>query len=148
MDIILSQFKPHEHLPAFSEFKRYMKPIVDSAIGWDEDFQRSSFESRLQPEWFRWILSNGEKVGYVCSRIKSSSLHIHLLIIFEHQHRKGFASSVIKAIKSEANSQRLDLTLSCFKNNLPAANLYKQLKFEISSEDEHFYNFISVVEHS
>ncbi|WP_114724825.1 GNAT family N-acetyltransferase [Vibrio cholerae] len=146
MEVILSKFEKHEHSSAFRDFKLYMKPIVDSAIGWDEDIQRTSFESRLQPEWFSWILCNGEKVGYVCSRFKPSSLHIHLLIIFAHEQRKGFASSVIKKLKAQANSQQLDLTLSCFKNNVPAASMYKRLEFVIDSEDEHFYNFISAAE--
>ena len=67
MEIILSKFKKHEHSSAFDDFRLYMKPIVDSAVGWDENFQRTSFESKLKPEWFSWILCNGEKVGYTCS---------------------------------------------------------------------------------
>ncbi len=63
MEIILSKFKQHEHSSAFDDFRLYMKPIVDSAIGWDENFQRTSFESKLKPEWFSWILCNGKKVA-------------------------------------------------------------------------------------
>ena len=50
MEIVFSKFKRHEYSSAFDDFKLYIKPIVDSAIGWDEDFQRTSFESRLKPE--------------------------------------------------------------------------------------------------
>ncbi len=145
MEIVFSKFKKHEYSSAFDDFKLYMKPIVDSAIGWDEDFQRTSFESRLKPEWFSWILYNDEKVGYVCSRLKSSSVHIHLLIIYMDKQRKGFASTVLKKLKQQANSQQLDLTLSCFKKNESAACMYKSLEFAIDSEDELFYNFRSVV---
>ena len=146
MEITLTKFKKHEQSSAYDDFKLYMKPIIDSAIGWDEDFQRTSFESRLKPEWFRWILYNGEKVGYVCSRLKSSSIHIHMLIIYWDKQRRGFASAVLEQLKQQANLQQLDLTLSCFKNNEPAARMYKRLEFVIDSEDELFYNFINVPE--
>ncbi|EJG1707960.1 GNAT family N-acetyltransferase [Vibrio parahaemolyticus] len=146
MEIILSKFKKHEHSSAFDDFKLYMKPIVESAVGWDESFQRTSFESKLEPEWFSWIICNGEKVGYVCSRLKSSSIHIHLLIIYTDSQRKGFGSTVIQKLKQQANLQQLDLTLSCFKSNEPAARMYKRLEFVTDSEDEFFYNFISAAE--
>ena len=146
MEIILLKVKKYECSPAFDDFKFYMKPIIDSVIGWNEDFQRTSFESKLKPEWFSWILCNGEKVGYVCSRLKSSSIHIHLLIIYMDKQRKGFASIVLKKLKQQANSQQLDLTLSCFKKNESAVSMYKKLGFVIDSEDEIFYNFISALE--
>ena len=146
MEITLTKFKKHEQSSAYDDFKLYMKPIIDSAIGWDEDFQRTSFESRLKPEWFSWILYNGEKVGYVCSRLKSSSIHIHMLIIYWDKQRRGFASAVLEQLKQQANLQQLDLTLSCFKNNESAARMYKRLEFVIDSEDELFYNFIHVPE--
>ena len=92
-------------------------------------------------KWFSWILYNGEKVGYVCCRLKSSSVHIHLLIIYIDKQRKGFASTVLKKLKQQANSQQLDLTLSCFKKNESAVCMYKSLEFTIDSEDELFYNF-------
>lgn len=142
MNIEFSKLEEQEIFPLFVIFKTYMKPIIENAIGWNEQFQRESFTARLQPEWFNWILCNGEKVGLICKRRKESSLHLHLLIIFSNVQRSGIGSLVVEQLKVDAQNQQLDLTLSCFKNNEPAVMLYRQQGFVVSTEDEHFYDFI------
>ncbi len=118
-----------------------MQQIIESAIGWDEVFQRDNFLDHLQPQWFYWILLNNERAGLACYRHKPTSLHIHLLIVFESAQRKGVASLTIQELLHQAHSVKKPLTLSCFKNNLPAINLYGKLDFEAISQDEHFYSF-------
>jgi len=141
MDVIFSKLGAEERTAAFSAFKKYMKPVVDRAFGWDEEFQRSGFHSHLKAEWFYWIYIRDEKVGILCKRQKENSIHIHLLIIFTEAQRKGIATAVTQALISNAGEQKVALTLSCFKNNKPALNLYKKLGFSIKSQDEHFYDF-------
>ncbi|WP_261809157.1 GNAT family N-acetyltransferase [Vibrio zhugei] len=120
-----------------------MQSVITVALGWDEKFQRNGFESRLHPEWFRWVYCNNEKVGLVCSHLTDNSLHVHLLIIFTEAQRKGIAFKVLNLLEFEANNHNLNVTLSCFKNNKPALSMYYKLGYSVSSEDEYFYNFIS-----
>ncbi|EPJ43593.1 MAG: acetyltransferase, gnat family [Osedax symbiont Rs1] len=145
MKIALSRLKAVELESAFEIFKTYMKPIIEDAFGWDDIFQKNGFQGRLEPEWFSWILFNEEKVGLLCSRLKEDSLHIHLLIIFTQVQKQGLATLVTNKLRTEAHNQQLPLTLSCFKNNQPALNLYKKLGYTVNSEDEFFYEFISTV---
>ncbi|MEZ8295491.1 GNAT family N-acetyltransferase [Vibrio splendidus] len=143
MKIEFLKLKKDELSEAFEIFKAYMKPVIDGAFGWDEGFQKNGFESRLKLDWFSWILVDGEKVGLVCNRLKQNSIHIHLLVIFTEAQRRGLASSVTQKLNNEANERQLNLTLSCFKNNEVALQLYKRLGFVIISEDEHFYDLVN-----
>ena len=143
MEIVLSRLEVEDRDASFEIFKTYLKPFIDDAFAWDEEFQRNGFESHLHAEWFSWVLTSKEKMGLVCKRWKDSSLHIHLLVTFTSAQRTGIATSVMLKLKAEAAEQNKDLTLSCFKNNDPALRLYKSLGFVVASEDEYFYEFTS-----
>jgi len=142
MEIFFSKLEKQERETAFEIFQKYMKPVIDDAFGWNDEFQRNGFESHLKQEWFSWVLVNDKKSGVVCSCLKENSIHIHLLIIFTEAQRKGIATSVTRLLKTEASDIGKDLTLSCFKNNEPALNLYKKLGFIVKSESEYSYDFI------
>ena len=146
LDIEFTRLYSEERGMPFEIYKAYMKPIIDDAFGWDEEFQRNGFESNLDPDWFSWVLvedkGKTKKAGLTCSRYKRRSLHIHLLVVFAEEQRKGIATSVVKKLKAQAYAENTHLTLNCFKNNVPALNLYRNLGFVINSEDEHFYRFI------
>jgi ribosomal protein S18 acetylase RimI-like enzyme len=143
MKIVHSKIDKGELGSVFDFFKTYMKPVIDDAFGWDEEFQRKEFESHYESEWFSWVFCGEEKVGLVCSRFKENSLHIHLIIIFSQVQRRGIASSVVCKFRAEAHAEQLDITLSCFKNNTPAVSLYEKLGFVVLTQDEYFYDFIS-----
>ena len=124
-----------------------MKPIIDDGFGWDEEFQRNSFGSNLDSDWFNWVLVGDKKgatnkVGLVCSRFKRRSLHIHLLIIFAEEQKKGIGSATVNKFKAQAYAENTNLTLNCFKHNVPALNLYRNMGFVVNSEEEYFYRFI------
>jgi len=142
MNIVFSKISPEERNASFDVFKKYLKPVIDDAFGWDEEFQSNGFKTHLKPDWFSWILVEDVKAGLVCSRSKQSSIHIHLLVVFLEYQRNGIASSVVNKLKSDAAAENTDLTLNCFKNNIAAVSLYKKLGFVVMSEEEHFYRFI------
>ena len=142
MMTLLQPITNFEYELAFEIYERYMKQVIGEAFGWEDGFQRDGFNANLRPEWFSWVISSGEKVGLVCGRLKDTSLHIHLLIVFEKFQRQGYAASIASALHVKASKQGLDLTLSCLKNNNPAMSLYTGLGFVASSEDEYFYNLI------
>ncbi|MFM2483541.1 GNAT family N-acetyltransferase [Celerinatantimonas yamalensis] len=144
MAIQLLQISNDEFEETFGIFKQYMYPIIDAAIGWDEVYQSNGFRSHLKPEWFSWITVKGQRVGLVCHRFREASLHIHLLIIFSHAQRKGLASEVLNALEVEASNCDKLVTLSCFKNNNQAFELYNKNGYVIHAEDEMFYDLIKM----
>ena len=141
MKLRFSSIGVKEYGQVFELFKLYLKPIIEDAIGWDEDFQKNGFTNRLPLESFSWIKVDGNRVGLVCFKTLEDKIHIHLLIIFEAYQKQGFAVLVTEYFKSLALNNHKHLTLSCFKNNVPAIKLYKKLNFLIESEDKHFFDF-------
>ena len=147
MDIEFSKLDLEERERSFELYKTYMKPVIEDAFGWDEKFQRNGFESNLDPDWFSWILVQSEKGGYlkaglVCSRFKRRSLHIHLFLVFAEEQRKRIGHSAVQKLKEQAYTEKTNVTLSCFKNNIPALSFYKSLGFVVESEEEYFYRFV------
>jgi ribosomal protein S18 acetylase RimI-like enzyme len=145
MDLEFTKVQESDFESTFEVFKNHMKSVIESAFGWDEQFQESGFKSRLRLEWFHWITQKKSRVGLVCYKTSQESVHIHLLVIFAEAQRQGLGSAVSKHIAGIAHSHNLPLTLRCFKNNEPALSLYRKLGFSVASEDEHFYDFISKV---
>lgn len=139
MNIEFSKMEVKDSGEAFEIFRKYMKPTVDAAIGWDEQFQRSGFDSKWNPDHFSWIVSDAEKAGFVCCRLRENSVHIHLLIVFEGAQRTGIATSVMERLREDAFAKCRGLTLSCFKNNAPALSLYKRYGFVVCSDEGCFY---------
>lgn len=143
MELELKKIEAEEIPQTFELFKQYMRPVIEVAFGWDEEFQESGFKSRLLPDWFSWIVVNNETVGLVCFKKQEYSLYIHLLIIFSEHQRNGVGKLVTEHLRRHAEEEGGELTLSCFKNNDPALNLYKKLKFETVAEDRYFYHLSS-----
>ncbi len=144
------QFKPlghHECLKAFELYKDYLKPIVAAAIGWDEDYQKNSFNRRLQADGFHSVELDDKPVGMIYFKNGETSTHLHFLIIFSEAQRQGIGSLVIRRLQSLAVETGRPMTLSCFKNNKPAVNFYKKLGFYATAEDEFFYDFVCEFEH-
>jgi len=125
---------------AFDSFKFYMHSVIDETFGWDETFQKKGFYDNYSLDWLSWVYRNNHKVGLVCARKASDSLHLHLLIVFEQYQRTGIA----KLVLSDLMGKEQTITLSSFKNNLPAIRLYHKMGFQRVSEDEHFYSYKAV----
>ncbi|OUS38685.1 GNAT family N-acetyltransferase ['Osedax' symbiont bacterium Rs2_46_30_T18] len=143
MDLHFKQIKQTELAVTFDLFKRHMKPIIEEAFGWDDSYQENGFKKRLKLSWFHWVYSEQSPVGLVCYKTTTESVHIHLLIVFDEMQRQGFGKNISRALLAIAHQQGLPLTLSCFKNNRPAYNLYNMLGFTVNAEDQHFYSMIN-----
>ncbi len=141
MKLFFKKIDMIESSQLFELFKKYMQPVVEKAIGWDEKFQLNGFHNCLRLEWFFWVEVSGEIVGLVCFKELEKTIKIHLLIIFESHQGNGYGELVIYHLKNRAMKVNNSLKLSCFKNNEPALCLYRKLKFKIVSEDKHFIYF-------
>lgn len=136
-----AKIKASEFDKAYDLFKSYMSPVIQQAIGWDEEFQRTGFTNNYRPEWLHWVCSDGKKLGLLCIREKSECLHIHLVIVFEQFQGTGKGYDILSDLQKQANDKPQPITLSSFKCNERAIKFYKSMGFGVVSEDEHFYSF-------
>jgi len=136
-EIVYKPLDETEFEAAFDFFKFYMHGVIDETFGWDDAFQKKGFYDNYSLDWLFWVYRNNHKVGLVCARKASKSLHLHLLIVFEEYQRTGVATLILSDLMGKENA----MTLSSFKNNLPAISLYQKMGFERANEDEHFYSY-------
>lgn len=125
---------------AFLLYKSALKPIIENAFGWDEEFQKKRFHTKYEPNWFYWIEVNSQRIGYVCFFETKLELHISLLIIFDAFRNKTFGRNIMDTLQQRAFQESLKVTLSSFKNNSGAVRFYRNLGYEIVAEDSYFYD--------
>jgi ribosomal protein S18 acetylase RimI-like enzyme len=125
---------------AFIHYKSALKPIIEDAFGWIEDFQNKRFHSKYDPRWFYWIEANSQHIGYVCFFETTSELHVSLLIIFEAFRNQSYGRNIMGILQQQAIQKSIKVTLSSFKNNTGAVRFYKNLGYDIVSEDTYFYD--------
>lgn len=127
-----------EYPSLFSIYKKYLYPAISSSFGWNEDYQLHRFSVSYQPEWFDWIMFNGERLGIVCTKQEEVTVHIHLLVIFEKYQKKGIGSAVMKYIQRSYSDKVTKCHLSAFKSNQQVIDFYLSLGYKTVSEDEYF----------
>lgn len=140
MSIIFEQMDDPYSEEVFALTKEGLYPFVDKVFGWDDEFQRQRMRDDYKPEWFYWVYDSGSKVGYVCFKPYEQSLHLHLIVLAERFIGNGLGKKVMEAVHKIAEKESRDVTLSCFKCNKRAVNLYNSLNYEVT-EEEHFFLF-------
>lgn len=125
----------------FFLLKNGIHPYVEKVFGWSDAFQRKRLKEHYQPEWFYWVFAEDEKVGFVCFKRYEGGLHLHLMVISKEHQGLGIGKRVMATIHRIAHSEQRQITLSSFKCNQRAVNLYLTLGYEVTDEEEHFLLF-------
>ncbi|MUK38315.1 GNAT family N-acetyltransferase [Aliivibrio fischeri] len=138
--IIFQRVTDCEYPSLFSIYKKYLKPTIEEALGWNELYQQQRFNQSYQKEWFDWIMYNGERLGIICTKPDAirSTIHIHLLIVFEKYQNKGVGTAVMKCYQKHYSDVVTKSCLSAFKVNKSVINFYLSLGYQVVREDEHF----------
>lgn len=141
MSITFEQMDDPYSEEVFRLTKEGLYPFVDEVFGWDDKFQRQRMHDDYKRDWFYWVIESNTKVGYVCFKPYDQSLHLHLIILAKKFIGNGLGKKVMESIHKVAEKENRDVTLSSFKCNKRAVNLYKSLNYEITEEEEHFLLF-------
>lgn len=127
---------------AYQIFKRVMQSYIKKTWGWNELFQRHSFQENLPASGFTIISLSGVDIGGYCLKNKPDHLYLEMLLIDSEWQRKGYGTQVIQQLLLQAQAEGLPIKLSVLKNN-PAFEFYQTLGFVVENEDCFRYQLAS-----
>lgn len=125
----------------FQHIKSGLYASVDAVFGWNDEFQRQRIKDEYRAEWFYWAVEGDRCLGLVCFKPYDQALHLHLIVVDEALRGQGVGRKIMHAIHHLADTQARAVTLSSFRCNTAALNLYQSLGYEITSEEPDFLLF-------
>ena len=119
--------------------KQNMKEAVSKTWGtWDEEFQKDFFTDRFDPNKYKLIIVNENKIG-ILSIQNLEYVKIDEIQISPTFQGKGIGSKILLDIVAKAQLQKKDVHLQVLKVNDRAKKLYYKLGFNDSGETETHY---------
>ncbi|WP_081083319.1 GNAT family N-acetyltransferase [Burkholderia anthina] len=125
----------------FAQYEAALRDHIDSAFGWDDEFQRRRFIESYTRSDIRLVRVGANTAGYAVVRMLDDAIHLSLLILKPSFQRQGIGKDVLTSLMSEAARTGKAITLSCLRSNSEAVAFYESMKFQVTSTDEHFVNY-------
>lgn len=123
---------------AFIFYKVSLEDVIAKTFGWNEEFQRSRFFNQYQLNWFYWIKTDSQRVGYICFWQSDLEIHVSLIIIVPEKQRHSYGRQIMLHLHNQARESGRKITLSSFKKNEGAIRFYETLGYKIIGSDENF----------
>ncbi len=136
MDSQLRRAVAHDANWLFAIYRSTMKPNIDAAWGWDEEFQRNAFKQHLPLTDWTVIVQNQQALGGYIVYEKPDHLWLEMIIVAPEFQRRGVADAVMDHLKNTDQSGRI--RLSVMKVN-PALQFYLQRGFTQYDQDDWSY---------
>jgi ribosomal protein S18 acetylase RimI-like enzyme len=131
-------------LPAFEEdkteiwnmFVPAMRPHIEKIWGWEDNWQTNEFNSRFFELNTSFIVSDGNKLGYVQYSLNEADTYLNMVILSPNFQRQSLGNYVLNEI--QGLQQGKPLRLRCFHVNERALNFYKENGFSVIESEENF----------
>ncbi len=115
-----------------------LKEYITQTWGWDDDWQKQSFERNFNPDDGEIIVINGKDAGFLWVVEKETETLLASIRILPEFQNKGIGTKLIKKLIGKSQKKNKPVRLQVLKIN-PAKKLYKRLGFEIFAETKtHF----------
>jgi len=129
---------------AYTLFRRHLKPYIEQTWGWDEVFQKHSFEANLPAAHWQIVSIStqgiGQDIGAYCIKYKADHIHLAMLVVQAELQGKGLGRGIIEHIQQLATARRSEIRLSVLKCN-PAHHFYRSTGFRVTAQDPERYQF-------
>jgi ribosomal protein S18 acetylase RimI-like enzyme len=122
-------------------FKSCLQEYISATWGWDELFQRHSFDENITAADFVIARWKNEDIGGYSLQKKDGYLYLEMLLVEPCWQRQGLGRVIMQHLIEQSAQQRLPLRLSVLKTN-PAADFYTRLGLHTESEDQYRYRMI------
>ncbi|MEJ7698142.1 MAG: GNAT family N-acetyltransferase [Pyrinomonadaceae bacterium] len=117
-----------------------LKEYVAQTWGWDENWQRKSFEKQFNPAEGEIITVNEIDAGFLRVIKKETEILLASIRLLPEFQNRGIGTTIIKNL---LNTSQKSVRLQVLKVN-PARVLYKRLGFEIADETETHFKMIKI----
>jgi GNAT superfamily N-acetyltransferase len=123
----------------FDSYKATLKPYVEWAWGWNEEFQRNGFGKHHPREQFRVITVDGNRAGGIHTEEQETLNFVRLIFLLPEFQNRGLGSELLRYEAERANQAGKQLHLKVIKIN-SAKKLYERLGFQVIGEDDVTYH--------
>ena len=132
----------------FGSYKATLKPYVEGAWGWNEDFQRGGFHKHHPLTQFHVITVDGERAGGMHVEEQETLNFIRLIFLLPRFQGGGIGADLIRREADRAKRANKQLHLKVIKINR-AKSLYDRLGFAVIEEDAATYHmqFVAQLQH-
>lgn len=114
------------------------REVVERQFGpWDDDIQRSMFESRWNPDISKVIMVENVQVGLIATEERGDCIWIDEIQIDTKWQNQGLGSLIISDIMSQCRSKFIQLQV--LKENHKAMRLYERFEFTVIGESSTHY---------
>lgn len=138
--LILENISTDELDEVYELYKEGLFEFIDQTFGWNEEFQRSRFQSSYAKETLFWVLDgNRQRIGLLCYRKSDQALHLSLLLLYKAHQGSGIGRQIMEQLEALASEEGIRITLSTFKVNRKAFSFYQSLGYQVERQDENFY---------
>lgn len=127
---------------AYQLFKSGLQQYIAETWGWNELFQRHSFQVNLPASSFVIVSVHNQDIGGYCLKNKANHLYLEMLLLLPEKQRNGLGTQIMHHVMQQAQQQSLPVQLSVLKNN-PAHQFYRGLGFKVYAEDNYRYKMSS-----
>ncbi|MFT4862771.1 MAG: GNAT superfamily N-acetyltransferase [Pseudohongiellaceae bacterium] len=117
-------------------FRSTMKQYIASAWGWDEQFQKESFNTSLSAANFRILTEFDTKIGGYHLSEKSDHIMLDMILVEPGRQRQGHGLFMMETIQQEARARKKPIQLSVLKTN-PAIAFHKACGYITTETDSH-----------
>ena len=125
---------------AYSLFRENLRRYIEQTWGWDEVFQRHSFDMNLPAQAWQIASQQGQDVAAYCLKDQGEYLQLAMLLVLADRQRQGIGSQIITDIKQQATTRGMPLRLDVLKRN-PAHEFYRATGFAVEDQDGDRFRF-------
>ena len=137
MNISLKEATSNDIEFLFDLHKKGLRDCVERQFGmWNEEWQRSSFMGKINPDKRKLIMYRGERIGALGVSCGNYEIYLEYIVILPEYQRQGIGTYLIKQITSKADEQGKPVKLGVLKFNNDAYRLYSSLGFRTLDETE------------
>lgn len=125
---------------AYTLFRDNLRIYIEQTWGWDEIFQRHSFDMNLPARAWQIASQQEDDVGAYCRKDRGDHLHLAMLLVTTDWQRRGIGTQIIRDIQQQATARSTPLRLNVLKCN-PAHSFYLANGFTVEDQDADRFRF-------